>query len=102
MSGIAIEKSPLLDQLIEHLKQTTLDEDIEKSSFSLRKSFASPSWDFAGYREYSQGDDAKQIDWKASVRTKKVLIKEYEEIQTLNVLFLVDISESMTLGTGKK
>ena len=100
--SLKVETSLILDQLIENLKHVTLDEDIEKTTFSFKKSFSSPSWDFAGYKEYTPGDDAKKIDWKASLRTKKTLIKEYAEIQTLNVIFLLDISESMTLGTREK
>jgi len=98
-----IEISPVLDLLVQRLKQITLEEDVEPTTPIFRKSFGGPTWDFAGYREYSPSDDASMIDWKASVRSNRTLIKQYTEIQTLNILFLVDINSSMLLGTvGKR
>lgn len=95
--------SPVLDALIKKLSLIAPEEEIESPIPIFRKSFGGPSWDFAGYREYSPTDDASQIDWKASVKTNKTLVKEYTEIQTLNVLFLLDSSSSMLQGTvGKR
>ena len=102
MKKLKIETSPVLDLLVKNLKQTTLEEDVENIAPVFRKSFGGPSWDFAGYRNYAPTDDAKRIDWKASMRAKKTLVKEYTEIQTLNILFVLDISSSMMLGTGEK
>lgn len=99
---IKTETSPILDILVKKLSKIALEEETEFPSPIFRKSFGGPSWDFAGYRNYSPADDAKRIDWKASIRSNKVLIKEYTEIQTLNILFLLDISDSMLLGTTGK
>ncbi|OIO26370.1 hypothetical protein AUJ14_01980 [Candidatus Micrarchaeota archaeon CG1_02_55_22] len=59
--------------------------------------------EFDGFREYSDGDDATLIDWRASARTGgKVLIKEFIEERNLSVVFIVDSSASMVFGSGKK
>ncbi len=98
---INIKTSPILDYLIKKLSLVSIDEEIQITS-NFRTQFGGPSWDFAGYREYTQNDDASKIDWKASIRSKKILVKEYNELQALNVLFLLDASESMMLGTTGK
>ncbi|MFA5797806.1 MAG: DUF58 domain-containing protein [Candidatus Woesearchaeota archaeon] len=58
--------------------------------------------EFAGYRAYSYGDDASLIDWKASLRAKTSLVKEYEEEKSVNVYFLLDVSNSMLFTSQKK
>ncbi len=58
--------------------------------------------EFDGYREYSINDDAKQIDWKATLRSQNVLVKKFIEERNLNVFFLFDTSNSMLFSsTGK-
>lgn len=58
--------------------------------------------EFAGYRQYTSGDDASLIDWKASVRSRKLLIKQLEEERDLNLYLLLDVSDTMLTGTVKK
>ncbi len=58
--------------------------------------------EFAGYRAYTPNDDASMIDWKASLRANKTLIKELEVERSQNVLFLVDVSDSMLFATTDK
>jgi uncharacterized protein (DUF58 family) len=58
--------------------------------------------EFGGYRMYSPGDDANMIDWKASVRAKKLLVKEIDEEKNLNIYLLVDTSDTMLFGTTDK
>lgn len=64
--------------------------------------FKGRGMEFSGYRQYSFGDDASLIDWKASLRAKDVLVKEYEEEKNLNVFFLVDVSNSMLFSSTDK
>lgn len=53
------------------------------------------SVEFADHRAYTQGDDLKHIDWKVYGKTNKYYIKEYEQETNLNLLLVVDTSESM-------
>ncbi len=53
------------------------------------------SIEFADHRAYTQGDDLRHIDWKVFGRTDKYYIKEYEQETSLNLLLVVDASESM-------
>jgi|TARA_Y100000310_G_scaffold12560_1_gene12936 uncharacterized protein (DUF58 family) len=67
-----------------------------------KSAFKGRGLEFASFREYSQNDDASQIDWKASVRTNKLLIKEFEEERKIDIFFLIDVSNSMIFGSTDK
>lgn len=67
-----------------------------------RMLFIAKALDFDGYRDYSTLDDASAIDWKASIRANKTLVKKYKEEENLKVVFVVDMSENMVLGSGEK
>ncbi len=59
--------------------------------------------EFAGFREYDElTDDAKLIDWKASLRANKLLVRELVEERNLEIFFLFDVSESMLFSSIEK
>ena len=59
--------------------------------------------EFHGYRNYNPGeDDAKQIDWKASLRSRYLVVKELVEERNNNVMFLVDVGSTMSFGSVDK
>ena len=58
--------------------------------------------EFTGFKEYSQSDDATNIDWKASLRVQKLLMRELVEERNLNVIFLFDVSSSMSFASVEK
>jgi uncharacterized protein (DUF58 family) len=68
-----------------------------------RKVFKGKGLDFEDYRKYSPtDDDASRIDWKASVRANKLLIREFREERDIDVFFVVDVSSSMLFGSTEK
>lgn len=58
--------------------------------------------EFADHRNYSPGDDMRNIDWKVYGRTNKLFLKLFEEEEDLYIYFLVDVSHSMMLGDPDK
>jgi len=58
--------------------------------------------EFESYRNYTTEDDSILIDWKASVRTNDLFVKEFVEERNLNVFFLIDVSSSMVFGSTPK
>lgn len=58
--------------------------------------------EFDGYRDYSIDDDASNIDWKASVRGKKLLVKQFIEERDKKFMFIVDVSDNMIFGSTEK
>jgi uncharacterized protein (DUF58 family) len=55
--------------------------------------------EFEDFREYTPEDDASSIDWKASKRANKTLIRRYKEERDMNIFFAVDVSSSMLFGS---
>lgn len=93
------ELLPKIRKLDVYAKQTVLSEIIEGNWTAL---FKGHGLEFSGYRAYSFGDDASLIDWKASLRSKSLLVKEYEVEKSVNVYFMFDVSNSMLFGSTKK
>jgi uncharacterized protein (DUF58 family) len=60
------------------------------------------SVEFADYRDYTLGDDLRQLDWNVYARLEKLLIKLFIEEEDLTVALLVDGSASMAQGTPDK
>lgn len=54
------------------------------------------SIEFAQHREYTPGDDTRQVDWKVYARSDKIYLKQYEDETNLQCTILLDVSESMT------
>ena len=57
------------------------------------------SMNFEDLREYIIGDNVKDIDWKASARSNKILIKQYIAEKKHNVLFILDSGRKMLADT---
>ena len=53
------------------------------------------SLNFDDLREYVVGDSVKDIDWKASSRTRKLLVKQYVAEKTHNVMLILDTDKKM-------
>lgn len=81
-----------------------LTKDLVNTSFlgSYKSVFKGKGLEFAEYRAHMPDDDANLIDWKASARGNQLLVKEFVEERNLNVFFLIDISNSMTLSSIPK
>jgi len=60
------------------------------------------SVEFADHRSYTQGDDLRHIDWKVYGRTDKYYIKEYEQETNLELLLVIDCSESMSFRSDEE
>ena len=53
------------------------------------------SIEFADYRDYTQGDDLRRLDWNVFARLERPFIKLTEEQEDLAVHLLIDTSASM-------
>ncbi len=53
------------------------------------------SVEFADYRDYTPGDDLRQVDWNIYARLERVFLKLFEEEEELTVHVLLDCSRSM-------
>jgi len=53
------------------------------------------STEFADYRDYSPGDDVRYVDWNIFARTNEPFLKLYKHEEEMQVVLLVDASQSM-------
>lgn len=53
------------------------------------------SLEFLEYRQYTPGDDIRQVDWKLYGRTDRHYVKQYEGETNTQVYLLIDTSRSM-------
>jgi uncharacterized protein (DUF58 family) len=76
---------------------------IKSKGFGNYKSvFRGKGLEFLEYRPYDRNDDSSMIDWKASMRSNQLLIRQYAEERDIQVLFLLDCSSSMIFGSTSK
>jgi len=60
------------------------------------------SAEFSDYREYSNGDDFRRIDWNAYARFERLFLKLFMEERETKITILLDTSKSMTFGEPAK
>lgn len=53
-------------------------------------------------RDYRRGDSRKLIHWKTTARLNKLMVKELESEQSLNVQILFDLEKGNFAGNGKE
>lgn len=60
------------------------------------------SIEFDDYREYSDGDDLRHLDWNVFARLDHSVIKTYRDEEDLAVHIVLDASASMSFGEPQK
>lgn len=60
------------------------------------------SVEFADYRDYTLGDDLRQLDWNVYARLEKLFVKLFIEEEDVTITFLLDASPSMAFGKPQK
>lgn len=93
-----VEKAPATIKVFSDLKALhDLSIKLAKSSElgELHQRKRGQGTDFASLREYTSGDDAKAIDWKATARRDRPVIRTYEVEQEQRLLVLLDAGRMM-------
>jgi uncharacterized protein (DUF58 family) len=68
-----------------------------------KKIFGGRGFEFDSFRNYSpENDDAGLIDWKATKRASKTLVRQYVEERDLKVFIILDVGDNMVFGSGEK
>ncbi|GHU39786.1 hypothetical protein FACS1894190_05730 [Spirochaetia bacterium] len=57
--------------------------------------------EFESLRDWQNGDTIKSIDWRATSRRQKFTVREYQEEQDQNVLFLLDSGYRLNRRNGE-
>ncbi len=61
--------------------------------------FKGRGMEFDEVREYTPGDEVRDIDWNVTARAGRPYVKRYCEERELTILFLVDVSASGAFGS---
>jgi uncharacterized protein (DUF58 family) len=64
-----------------------------------RSPYQGASVEFAQHRPYVAGDDIRRVDWKVMAKTDRIYLKQYQEETNLQLILVVDASESMGYGS---
>jgi len=64
--------------------------------------FKGRGMEFDEVRLYQPGDDIRTIDWNVTARSGQAHVKRYVEERELTVIFLVDVSASLSFGSGER
>ena len=51
--------------------------------------------EFESLRDYAQGDDPRSIDWKASAKRRKYVVRNYEAERSQNIVLAIDAGRHM-------
>jgi len=92
---------------ITYLEQEVLNK-LSRIQFASKIRFSNPkkgfhksinrgkSTEFKEHREYTFGDELKDIDWKVYGRTERFFVRNFEEEEGANIVIMLDTSSSMT------
>lgn len=64
-----------------------------------QSTFKGRGMEFSEVRQYTYGDDIRQIDWNVTARTGDPFIKQFEEEREQTLMLCVDISPSGVFGS---
>ncbi len=76
-----------------HLATHSIAHGMRSGSF--RSMYSGRGFEFAGVRDYLQGDDVRTIDWNVTARMGRPYIKLYNEERELIIFIILDASLSM-------
>ena len=57
--------------------------------------------EFHQLREYRDGDSLRQIDWKATARTRRLISRDYQDERDQQIVFLLDCGRRMRARDGE-
>ena len=86
------------DRLLARLEWRVIRRLDGRLAGSYRTAHRGTGTDLAGLREYTEGDDARHIDWNVTARLNEPQLRVFTEDRELTVWLLLDRSASMTVG----
>jgi uncharacterized protein (DUF58 family) len=65
---------------------------------AFKSQFKGSGLQFKEHQVYTPGDDVRFIDWKLTAKSSKAFIKTFEEERNIEIICVLDITQSMLLG----
>lgn len=82
------------------IKTKSITKDLFAGDY--HSAFKGRGMSFSEVREYSYGDDVRNIDWNVTAKTSTPHVKIFEEERELTLLLLLDVSASSGFGTDER
>jgi uncharacterized protein (DUF58 family) len=60
-----------------------------------RSRFRGLGTEFESLRDYGEGDDYRKIDWKATARRDKLIVRQFEQERNQAVMIVIDVGRGM-------
>jgi uncharacterized protein (DUF58 family) len=98
MKDVTTSKDEMVDEVDAEVRRVS---KVFRFILKYREQFRPSGIEFSDLRSYNN-DDASRIDWNSSARLNDLYVKEYEEVQDMDVFIVLDVSDSMTFGTAEK
>ena len=83
------------------IKQTAILKEYFQLNFIYYQLVSGHGLDFDRIRQFSVGDDVRRIDWKIYGKKHELFSRVYKEERQFNIVIVMDVSNSMLLGTTK-
>jgi uncharacterized protein (DUF58 family) len=99
LKSLNLNLKPLIKKLEMSLKRGYTQETVTSTFKSV---FRGKGLEFDRFRVYNPSDDAKEIDWKASLKAQDLLVRVLTEEREINIVFLLNVSNSMVFTSGEK
>ena len=87
------------ERLLVHLEWLVVRRLDGRMAGGYRTAHRGTGTDLVGLREYTEGDDARHIDWNVTARLNEPQLRVFIEDRELTVWLVLDRSASMTVGT---
>jgi uncharacterized protein (DUF58 family) len=58
--------------------------------------------EFADYRQYISGDDIRRLDWHQYQKHGQLVVRQYEQHESVSFDLIVDVSDSVLCGSSKR
>lgn len=81
------------------IKSNKLVDEIFSGEY--RSGFRGKGMEFDNIRQYTFGDDVRNIDWNVTARYGKAYVKQFVEEREMNMFLLIDMSRSNSFGKKK-
>jgi uncharacterized protein (DUF58 family) len=99
IKSLNLNLKPLIKKLEISLKKGYTQETVTST---FRSVFRGKGLEFDRFRVYSPSDDAKEIDWKASLKAQDLLVRVLTEERQISIVFLLAVSNSMIFTSEEK
>ncbi|WP_457746002.1 DUF58 domain-containing protein [Sulfurimonas sp.] len=58
--------------------------------------------EFVSVREYKKGDSPRHIHWPISAKKGELIVREYQDILSSNLIIILDLNEKYNVGSSKE